>query len=169
MSAQEVYSFLYDRMAEIVTTVPIIRSYQSAPAPQGVHMVIDDTGSWKQIGMRTDAPPLTTTRQITYDYEIPVAFWEMHGKGDLLRGFVEGIQQFLIREKFVNANMSILRVGDISRVPQLLDKTIWSIGYRCEVVFGTTHGVTEAVGAIHEVVLEGEVEATDIDVTVTVP
>lgn len=121
MTADELYAFLRTWMLTIVA-VPVIRSHQDAPAPKGTYMVIEE-GNWHPIGQAdkmTHDPAEINPRR--YDYQVPLALWEVGGRNDNLLALGEALETQDTLDAFSAVGLSVTQVGIIQDLPRLTDK-----------------------------------------------
>ena len=169
MNSQDLYTVLFDWADSIIVgEVPVIRSYQNDAPPAGTYIVIEDSVSWTPQGDRTVGVGNGVTRLIGYDYEVRIALWECRGRGDTLRTLVENVGTRDTRELFAKNGLSVMRVGAILQVPDLLDKTRWHMQHKCEITLGAFRAVAESVTTIGSVEVVGDVENVHVEQTIQV-
>lgn len=150
-----------------VPTITVIQAYGDAPAPTGQYISLDTDTGWAPTGQRTENETDGTSRTVVTDYEVTVVMWVIKDAGDgVLQDLVEKIQMFEARNHFQEANLPILRVGKITKVPVLVDKARWIIQHRAEIIFALSRGTTENVPSIGAVSIEGELDGNVVAIEV---
>jgi hypothetical protein len=168
MTPLELYKFIRNWILSVMDPVPtVIQAYGDAPAPAGQYLAVDTDTGWAPTGQRTENATDGTSRVVVTDYEVTVVAWVIKDVGaGILQDLVEKIQMFEARLHFQEANLPILRVGKISKVPVLVDKARWIIQHRVEIIFALSRGTTENVPSIGAVSIEGELDGNIVDIEV---
>ncbi len=158
--------------------IPVIFAYPGAPAPvqrPATYMAVEANALWRPLGQRTEGANTGVDRAVTTDYEVTIVIWECRGTGALLLNLVGGFSKFSTRSRFSDSGISILRQGNISKVPSLQDKAMWDINHRLEIFLGMALAAQDDVPAISGVGIEGTVavdgdpEEVDVQIVVTTP
>ena len=159
-------------MTVVPSTVPVVRAYNDAPAPveKGTFIAIEDDLLWSPQGQRSVGTSDGTQRTVVTDYAVKFPLWECRGDGELLRLLAENLDTFATLQYFAEKGISVSKLGDITKVPSLQDKSFWLVNHRLELSLGVARYTLDAVPTVKSVGVTGTVTAgeTDIDVAITV-
>ena len=159
-------------MTIVPSAVPVVRAYNDAPAPveKGTFIAIEDDLTWSPQGQRSVGSSDGTNRIVVTDYLVKFPIWECRGDGELLRIIAEALDTFAVLQLFSAKGISVSKLGDITKVPSLQDKSFWLVNHRLELSLGVARYATDAVPTVASVGVTGTVTAgeSDIDVEITV-
>lgn len=141
MTAQGLYTFLFDWITPVVAPLPVVRAYQNRAKPATAYVAIEDDQSWKPFGRPTNyAHGLAN---ITYDYTCCPVFWEVGGFGDSLRAILEDLAKLKTKEAFKAAGIGILSTPTIQTMPWLSQETEFIREHRLELYLAVANGRTD--------------------------
>ena len=125
MDATQLYEFLYDWAAGVLTGVEVRQSHQDYPTPKTTpFIVLSYAGDWVSRGaapsrMIWDRPDLPSPK--VYQWRGQLTIYEVEGNGELLHRLVESLDDIDIKHEFGDAGVSVLRSTGPQIQPALQD------------------------------------------------
>lgn len=168
MTSDELYTFMRTWIMSKVPGVPVIESYSDAPAPKGHYIAIEEDGNWKKVGTRSVGETDGTSRVVVSDYEVRFVMWEMRSRGEGLRTLLDDLDMTSTRLLFSKAGIAVMRPSTVLKVPTLIDKTVYTIAHRCELMMGVPRSAVDNVPSVLGVGISGTVSSINGDLVVDI-
>lgn len=168
MTSDELYTFMRVWIMSKIPGIPVIESYSDAPTPKGRYITIEEDGNWKKVGARSVGDTNGVSRIVVSDYEVMFVMWEMRSRGEGLRTLLDDLDTESTRLLFSSAGIAVMRPSTILKVPTLIDKTVYTVAHRCQLMMGVPRSTVDNVPSVLGVGISGTVSSPNGDLVVDI-
>lgn len=140
--SQILYEIAYDWCRSVLDAdadalgkdIPVIRAYQSKPAPAKHYLAISGEPELTEVGQPAISAETATDSPLENDYTGSFDIWEVGGHGNWLRRLSAWCRTMQAGEFFRSRQFSVLSCGPVMPMPQV-EGEAWVSEYRMPVTF----------------------------------